>query len=105
MKTLAIKLLPPPPKQYSIFMAQGLLKSLPKILKQLKPAARYVIITDNIVKKILGDPLVKSLKKSGLTVDLISFPAGEKNKNEKTNRINRRRPAARVLRPRAVDRL
>jgi 3-dehydroquinate synthase len=74
-------------------VAPGLLNSLPKFLRQLrsaalqfKPAARYVIITDSIVKKIAGEKLLQNLKKAHLQADLITFPAGEKNKNEQTHR-------------------
>lgn len=82
---LNIKLHAPAPKQYKAFVASGLLKTLPGILKKLKPVSRYVIITAGIVKKIAGEKLLQTLKKSGLQADLISFEGGEKTKNEKTH--------------------
>lgn len=86
MTTLNIKLPVAPAVQYKVFVAPGLLKSLPKILKELKSAARYVIITDTFVEKIFGEKLLSTLKKANLQADLISFSAGEKNKNEETHR-------------------
>lgn len=92
MTTLSIELPQPEAKQYRIFVAPGLLKNLAKVLGQIKPiawgkcAARYIIITDSIVKKLMGEKLLKSLKKAGLQAALITFPAGEKNKTEETHR-------------------
>lgn len=48
---------------------------------------RIVIITDHGVKKRYGFALQKCLKQKGHHVLLLSFPAGEKSKNEKTKQI------------------
>ncbi len=88
--TLNITLRQPEAKKYRVVVGPGLLKTLPKILRELRPfngkkASRYVIITDDTVKKIAGDRLLRSLKRAGLKADLFTFPAGEKNKNEATH--------------------
>lgn len=88
--TLNITLRQPEAKKYRVVVGPGLLKTLPKILRELRPfngkkASRYVIITDDVVKKIAGDRLLRSLKRAGLKADLFTFPAGEKNKNEATH--------------------
>jgi 3-dehydroquinate synthase len=89
--TLNIKLRQPEAKKYRVVVGAGLLKTLPEMLEGLPPfngkkAARYVIITDDTVKKIAGDRLLESLQRAGLRADLLAFPAGEKNKNEATHR-------------------
>lgn len=85
--TLNIKLRQPEAKKYRAVVGPGLLKTMPGILHGLPPfngktAARYVIITDDTVKKIAGDRLLKTLKEAGLKADLLTFPGGEKNKTE-----------------------
>ncbi len=87
---LNIKLPQHAAKNYRIEVGPGLLKKLPGILKNMKPfqgkpAARFVIITDTIVKSIAGEQLLQTLKKAGLQADLLTFPAGEKNKTESTH--------------------
>lgn len=49
-----------------------------------KTYSRIVIITDNIVKKYYGSKLNILLKTAGYDSLLLSFPAGEKYKNNKT---------------------
>jgi len=86
MKTLVLDLPQASAKSYKIFVGCGALKNVPKILRQLHhPASRYLIITDTIVKKIAGDALLQTLKKANLKADLVTFPTGEKNKNERTH--------------------
>jgi len=48
------------------------------------PASRIAIITDSGVKKHWGKEIQSMAKKSGKPVELFAFPAGEKNKNQKT---------------------
>jgi 3-dehydroquinate synthase len=53
-------------------------------LKDLPHASRYVIITDDEVRKLYGEVLQKHLQEQGAKVELLSFPAGEKSKNQET---------------------
>lgn len=48
----------------------------------LPEAHRYVIITDNTVRKLYGEDLLKDLKAQGLQVDLLSIPPGENSKSQ-----------------------
>ncbi len=68
---------------YPIFMQSGLLKKsslwLPRNVNTI------IIITDNTVKKFHARSLMRDLKnKKNRKVLLISFPAGEKSKNDQT---------------------
>lgn len=53
-------------------------------LNELPHAERYVIITDDEVKKLYGEELQKTLQEQGAKVELLSFPAGEQSKNQET---------------------
>lgn len=65
-------------KSYDIKINQGLLETFD--FKGLN-ASKYVVITDSNVKKLYGEKLAERLKKSGLSVNLMDFPAGEESKN------------------------
>jgi len=71
---LKVKLKKEVDDSYEIVMGCGL-----NIKKLVPKANRYVVITDNNVKKLYGEKVAKNLK-----ADLLSFPAGEKNKNRET---------------------
>ncbi len=91
MKTLDIMLPRPEAQHYRIFVGPGLLKNLPKTVSRFKfsngkPASRYVIITGASLKKLFGNKLLESFHEAGLRADLITFPSGEKYKNEDTHR-------------------
>ena len=47
-------------------------------------ASKIVIITDTGVKRHWGKHILSILKKTGRPVEMFAFPAGEKNKNQKT---------------------
>ncbi len=49
---------------------------------KLPDANRYVIITDNTVRKLYGEALLKELKAQNLKVDLLSIPPGEGSKSQ-----------------------
>ena len=66
---------------YQVEVASGLLK---KIEGYLPKAHNYVIITDSVVEKLYGKKLLDLLKKKKMNAHLISFPAGERSKNQKT---------------------
>jgi len=83
---LNISLRRPEAASYRVFVGSGLLKQMPAILKKMKFANRYVIITDDVVKKIYGNDLKTMLEKAGLKTDIISFHPGERSKNEETKK-------------------
>lgn len=69
---------------YEIMVGKNILTTLPQILKKRYLYNHYIIITDNKVKKLYGLELKKNLQTNGLKTDLLSFPAGEKSKTQKT---------------------
>ncbi len=85
MPTTNLKVQLPKAQQitYPILVGSGLINQLPEILKQFKSVNRYVIITDKSVEKLYGKQLLDILTQAKLNADLISFPSGEKYKNEK----------------------
>ncbi len=87
MNTLSISSKLPQQKaiEYQARIGTGQLKQIPNLLKKLSPVSRYVIITDSTIKDIFGAQLVKELKKADIKADIITFPAGEKNKTEETH--------------------
>jgi 3-dehydroquinate synthase len=54
-----------------------MLHSLPALLASAAPAARYALITDEVVAELHGDRVLTHLREAGLQVDAYSFPAGE----------------------------
>jgi 3-dehydroquinate synthase len=48
------------------------------------PSSKIAIITDTGVKKHWGKEILTIVEKSGKPVELFTFPAGEKNKNQRT---------------------
>ena len=71
-----------PKVNYDIIIGQNLLDNFYTQIKDIKNINRYVIITENSVRKLYGLKLQKQLKAKKLKVDLLSFPAGEVNKNQ-----------------------
>jgi 3-dehydroquinate synthase len=68
---------PAPPAAYDVVIAPGALRNFAGLLASAAPAARYALITDDVVRELHGDRLLSHLLESGLTVDAYSFPAGE----------------------------
>jgi 3-dehydroquinate synthase len=70
---------------YPILIQSGLLNEPEKWLWKMKSdISSIVIITDNSVKKHYAHTLLRSLEKLKIKTLLLSFPAGEKSKNQKT---------------------
>jgi len=68
---------------YKIFIKEGLLKGIPKIVQKLH-YSKYVIITDTTVKKLYAKEIAQHMKHEGIATELFSFPTGEKSKHMKT---------------------
>ncbi len=66
---------------YNILIQRGLFHS---IANDLDIGNRYLIITDSTVCKLYAEDLKHSFIKNGKECSVISFPAGEKNKNLST---------------------
>lgn len=71
---------------YPIWINSGLLKKTHWLPKN-SSIANVVVITDNNVKKIYAAPLIRYLKQQKYSTLLLSFPAGEKSKTEKTKQF------------------
>jgi 3-dehydroquinate synthase len=68
-------------RSYTIKIAPGSLSSIAKEIPSVATASRYCIVTDDIVDPLYGQLLLESMKREGLTCDLLSFPHGEAHKN------------------------
>jgi 3-dehydroquinate synthase len=66
---------------YDIIIGKDILNEIPSDLKKKNIGNKYLIITDSNIKKLFGNKLLTLMKKAGLYANLISFKAGEQNKN------------------------
>lgn len=69
---------------YEIRVGKDILDRIMLLIAKNHKAARYVVITDNIVGGLYGRKFLSGLKEIGLNVSLIEFPAGEASKNINT---------------------
>lgn len=70
--------------KYSVTIGAGLERELVATLEREGQNRRIVVITDSRVRKMFGRDLLSTIKKAGVPVELVSFPHGEQNKNQKT---------------------
>src|ERR1700741_5157914 len=71
-------------RSYEIIVGEEIFKQIPLDLKKQNLAHSYIIITDSTVASLYGKKLLEDFQISGLNTYLISFPAGEENKNRET---------------------
>ena len=72
-------------KSYNIEIERGLLSLVGSRIKTLLPKAEKIaVITDSNVGPLYASLLQESLEKEGVTVTVLTFPAGEESKNLKT---------------------
>ncbi len=70
---------------YDVLVGKNITNELFDAIKKIRNISQIIIITDDKVKKMHGDNLRSvALKNISLPIRLISFPNGEKNKNQKT---------------------
>jgi 3-dehydroquinate synthase len=81
MKNLSLKLPVAVAREYPILIGIEMIEALKNFISREQ---QLVIITDHHVKKICGDALREKLLQQGFQILLLSFPAGEKSKNNKT---------------------
>ena len=74
---------------YDIEIGYALEKKLAADLKEglTGKASRYAVITDGNVKPLYGEPVAEALRSEGLSVELLSFPAGETEKSRKNKEL------------------
>ncbi|MDO8561340.1 MAG: 3-dehydroquinate synthase [bacterium] len=70
--------------KYPVIIGAGLEKEIISALEREGQNRRVVVIADNRVKKMFGQNLLSTIKKTGRPVELIHFPHGERNKNQET---------------------
>ncbi len=68
-------------RSYPIIIEQGCLARIGEDLAKRKIANRYCIITDDNIRTLYGEIVLKSLNDNNISAELISFPAGEASKN------------------------
>lgn len=79
MKKLTVNL---PKREYDILIGSNLLNSAGEKIKALSPKAqKCVVVTDENVAPLYSATVCDSLKKAGLSVHLITLPAGEATKS------------------------
>lgn len=71
-------------RSYDVRVAPGTLAELGPFAADLANAAGAVVISDETVAGLYGDRAVDSLASAGLDATLLTFPAGEENKNLRT---------------------
>ena len=71
-------------RAYDILISEGLISGIGPDLETRSVAKRYAVISDDHVAGLFGNQLMDSLKKAGVTADLITFPEGEASKNLST---------------------
>jgi 3-dehydroquinate synthase len=80
MATLKVQLTK---RSYDIVVEDGLLSNLGSVCAALNLRGRGAIITDSNVGPLFARSVLRSLKKAGFGVEVITIPAGEKSKSLK----------------------
>jgi 3-dehydroquinate synthase len=81
MQSIKINLNKPTDNSYQIIIGNNILDKIILDLKKLSLASKYIIITDNNVKKLYGEKILDLFKKNKLPVNLIAVLPGEKSKS------------------------
>ncbi len=84
MENIRVNLKKTEDKSYDIIIEEGVLKQIPSKLKDAGLGHKYAIITDSTVKSLYGTDLAEDCIKNDLPNRLITFTAGEQNKNRET---------------------
>ncbi len=66
---------------YPVHIEPGSFSQLPSFCEQYAPAHRYAVIADSQVAQRFGNTVLAGFREAGLTVELVTFPAGEWNKS------------------------
>lgn len=84
MAEVAVERVETPTGAYEVLVGSGFLGDLGALLERNAPAHRYVVIADATVARLYGESVMGSLQAAGKRGDLLTFPAGESQKNRKT---------------------
>jgi 3-dehydroquinate synthase len=69
---------------YRVLVGRGLLGELAPLLEEYAPAHRYALVSDSNVAALYGKSTLLHLRDAGLSAELFTFEAGERNKNRAT---------------------
>lgn len=67
-------------KPYDVLIERGSIKSCGKYIADIAKSRRAAIITDDVVERLYGDTVKKSLTENGFGCTMFSFPNGEASK-------------------------
>jgi 3-dehydroquinate synthase len=81
MENIRVNLKKTEDKSYNIIIADGVLDQIPSRIKEAGLGHKFAIITDSNVETLYAGDLSEGFKKNNLENKIISFPAGEQNKN------------------------
>jgi 3-dehydroquinate synthase len=84
MVTVRVPLVEQRDASYDILIDSGLIRELSQILERYCPAPALAVISDSHVGKLYGEDLTERLADAGYRAELLTFPAGEANKNRDT---------------------
>ena len=68
-------------RSYPIWIENGLINTLPELLKPLNQGQRWVLFSQEEIFNHYGATLVNSLKNDGFNVESIIYPDGEEAKS------------------------
>jgi len=69
---------------YQVLVGRDILKNIGEEIKKIKPYRKVAFVTDDIVLRLHGKVLKKSLDAAGFNCELFVFPNGEASKCQKT---------------------
>ncbi len=68
-------------RSYPIFIEDGIMAEIGADLVNRCIAKRYAVIADDLVARLYGSTLMRSLEDAGIAAELLTFPHGEASKN------------------------
>ncbi|MBN2568379.1 MAG: 3-dehydroquinate synthase [Deltaproteobacteria bacterium] len=81
MNRIRVNMGQPAGVSYDICIGNNILDRMGLVIQKMNCADRYIIISDSTVSALHGNAFMEILREMNLTVDLITFPAGEKSKD------------------------
>jgi len=81
MKKMKVNLDRKVSSSYEICIGYDVLDRFVMMIAKNQPASHYVIISDSNVSLLYGEVLAEKMRKAGVKVDAVTFPAGEESKN------------------------
>lgn len=68
-------------RSYPIYIDDGIMATIGTDLARRQIAKRFVVIADDLVARLYGSTLLRSLRDAGIAAEILSFPQGEASKN------------------------